>query len=234
MAKICYDKGCLSIDVVRGIEGLCRDLYKCIDMASIMPSLLHGDLWSGNILFNINSAVLIDPAIYFGDREMELSFILLFGTFSETFFEHYSKVHPLSRDFYEMKVPLYQIYPLLVHVAICGESYLPALEKRLKQFWATWCPTCKLEAANIERVSKKYEVLTVAVNSGDDEKITRYLKERGLSFRVLNDQEGIWAQKFMVQAFPTTFIYDAKGELKFTEVGYTTTAGLLARIALIE
>ena len=101
-------------------------------------------------------------------------------------------------------------------------------------FWATWCPTCKLEAANIERVSKQYEVLTVAVNSGSDEKIREYLEERGLTFRVVNDKEGSWAQQFRVQAFPTTFIYDAKGKLKFTEVGYTTTAGLLARMALVD
>jgi len=101
-------------------------------------------------------------------------------------------------------------------------------------FWATWCPTCKLEAANIERISQKYEVLTVAVNSGSDEKIKRYLQENVLSFRVLNDKEGSWAQKFKVKAFPTTFIYDAKGELKFTEVGYTTTAGLLARMAFVK
>ena len=116
-----------------------------------------------------------------------------------------------------------------------GSSYtLKEGKPVIVHFWATWCPTCKLEAANIDRVSKKYEVLTVAVNSGDDEKITRYLRERGLSFRVINDREGSWAQKFRVQAFPTTFIYDAKGDLKFTEVGYTTTAGLLARMALIE
>ena len=101
-------------------------------------------------------------------------------------------------------------------------------------FWATWCPTCKLEAKNIERVSKKYEVLTIAVNSGDDEKIERYLQEKDLTFRVLNDRDGRWTQKFRVQAFPTTFIFDAKGDLKFTEVGYTTTAGLLARMALTK
>ncbi len=116
-----------------------------------------------------------------------------------------------------------------------GSSYtLKKGKPVMVHFWATWCPTCKLEAANIEHVSGRYDVLTVAVNSGDDEKIERYLKERGLSFRVVNDREGNWAQKFRVQAFPTTFIYDAKGELKFTEVGYTTTAGLLARMALVE
>jgi thioredoxin-related protein len=55
-----------------------------------------------------------------------------------------------------------------------------------------------------------------------------------LNFRVLNDREGKWASKFKVEAYPTTFIYDAKGKLKFTEVGYTTTAGLLARLKLTE
>jgi len=101
-------------------------------------------------------------------------------------------------------------------------------------FWATWCPTCKMEAGNIERLSKKYEVLTIAVNSGEDEKVKAYLKQKGFTFKVMNDKEGVWAQKFSVEAFPTTFLYDSKGELKFTEVGYTTTAGLLARTALLE
>ena len=100
-------------------------------------------------------------------------------------------------------------------------------------FWATWCPTCKLEAPNIERVSKKYEVLTIAVNSGDDKKIKTYLKERGLTFKVLNDSDGKWARQFKVEAFTTTFIYDGQGELRFTEVGYTTTAGLLARLGFL-
>jgi len=104
----------------------------------------------------------------------------------------------------------------------------------LIHFWATWCPTCKMEAANIERISQKYDVLTIAVNSGSDEKIKQYLKKRALSFRVLNDKKGSWAQKFKVKAFPATFIYNARGELKFTEIGYTTTAGLLARMALLE
>jgi thiol-disulfide isomerase/thioredoxin len=101
-------------------------------------------------------------------------------------------------------------------------------------FWATWCPTCKLEANNIERISQDYEVLTISVNSGEDSEIETYLKERGLTFKVLNDKEGKWAEQFKVEAYPTTFIYDSKGILKFSEVGYTTTAGLLARLKLIE
>jgi fructosamine-3-kinase len=133
MARICYDKGEVSKQMLERLECLCRDLYKRIDMSSITPSLLHGDLWGGNILYNIKGAVLIDPAIYFGDREMELAFILMFNTFGETFFNAYREVHPLSEDFYETKVPLYQIYPLLVHVALYGSTYTGQLEQILKR-----------------------------------------------------------------------------------------------------
>lgn len=101
-------------------------------------------------------------------------------------------------------------------------------------FWGSWCPVCKLEAPNIQRVSEKYEVLTIAVNSGDDEKIQSYLDTKQLHFNVLNDRDGQWAKRFKVEVFPTTFIYDAEGKLRFTEVGYTTTAGLLARLAIVE
>ncbi len=133
MAKICYDKGQISKETVERLEGLCRDMYKRIDMSSITPSLLHGDLWDGNILYNINSPVLIDPAIYFGDKEMELAFILMFNTFGKIFFDAYTQVYPLSKDFYETKVPLYQVYPLLVHIALYGSAYTEKLEEVLKR-----------------------------------------------------------------------------------------------------
>ena len=133
MARECYDRGNISRQMVERLDGLCRDLYKRVDMSLIRPSLLHGDLWSGNILFNMNGASVIDPAIYFGDKEMELAFIKMFDTFGETFFEAYAEVHPLSDDFYETKVPLYQIYPLLVHVALYGESYVSQLGWVLKK-----------------------------------------------------------------------------------------------------
>ena len=133
MARICYDKGYLGKELVERLELLCRDMYKRIDMSRITPSLLHGDLWSGNILFNKNGATLIDPAIYFGDKEMELAFIHMFDTFGETFFNTYQETHALSEDFYKVKVPLYQIYPLLVHVGIYGSAYVEQLEEVLKR-----------------------------------------------------------------------------------------------------
>ena len=101
-------------------------------------------------------------------------------------------------------------------------------------FWATWCPTCKLEAPNIESLRDYSNVVTVAVNSGSDEQLKAFMKERDFGYRVINDNNGELAKKFGVEVFPTTFIYDKNGTLKFSEVGYSTTVGLKARVALIK
>jgi thiol-disulfide isomerase/thioredoxin len=101
-------------------------------------------------------------------------------------------------------------------------------------FWATWCPTCKLEAPNIEALKNSCNVITIAVNSGTDEEIKSFMSERNLSYRVINDSDGLLAKKFGVEVFPTTFIYDANDTLRFSEVGYSTTVGLKARVALIR
>lgn len=100
----------------------------------------------------------------------------------------------------------------------------------LIHFWATWCPTCKLEAANIERISKHYEVLTIAVSSGTNEELQSYLNERELCLRVLNDKDKYFAKTFAIGAYPTTLIYDKEQKLLFSEVGYTSTFGLWLRM----
>ena len=101
-------------------------------------------------------------------------------------------------------------------------------------FWATWCPTCKLEASNIDKISYEYNLITIAVNSGTNRELDSYMKQKSLSYRVINDRDGALAQKFNITAYPTTLIYDSKGKLKFTEVGYSTTLGLKARLGLIN
>jgi len=100
----------------------------------------------------------------------------------------------------------------------------------LVQFWATWCPTCKIEAQNIQSLSKDYEVLTIAVSSKGDENIQRYLKEHNLNFKVFNDIDGAYARKFNISVFPTTLIYDKDKNVRFSEVGYTSTWGLTLRM----
>jgi len=100
----------------------------------------------------------------------------------------------------------------------------------LVHFWATWCPTCKIEAQNIQSLSKDYEVLTIAVSSKGDENIQRYLKEHNLNFKVFNDIDGAYARKFNISVFPTTLIYDKDKNVRFSEVGYTSTWGLTLRM----
>ena len=104
----------------------------------------------------------------------------------------------------------------------------------LVHFWATWCPTCKFEAANIEKISKDYEVITIAVQSGTKKEVQEYLDNNNLTFKVVNDEDGFYSRKFNIEVFPTTLIYDKDGKQKFSEVGYTTTAGLYSRMALIK
>jgi len=100
----------------------------------------------------------------------------------------------------------------------------------LIHFWATWCPTCKLEASNIQQISQNYEVLTIAVNSGSNKDIKKYMDERGLTFKFINDADGYFAKKFNISAYPTTFIYDKHKNLVFSDVGYTSTIGLYLRM----
>ena len=104
----------------------------------------------------------------------------------------------------------------------------------LIHFWATWCPVCKVEAPNIESISKDYEVLTIAVQSGSKEEIEEYLEKENLSFKVVNDEDGTYARMFNINVFPTTIIYDKDKNTKFTEVGYTTTLGLYSRMELVK
>ncbi len=105
-------------------------------------------------------------------------------------------------------------------------------EPLMIEFWGTWCPVCKQQAPNVATVAKNYNVLTIAVNSRDDDHITRWLRENKVSYPVLNDISGKWATRFKIPAYPTTFFFDSNGKLKFTEVGYTTTAGMIARLKM--
>ena len=97
-------------------------------------------------------------------------------------------------------------------------------------FWATWCPICKVEAPNIQKVSEHYNVITIAVNSGSDEKIQQYLQQNDLNFKVLNDEHSNYARQFNIKVFPTTIIYDKNKNVIFSEVGYTSTLGLYLRM----
>lgn len=98
------------------------------------PALLHGDLWSGNFLCNKNSnPVLIDPAIYYGHREMDIAMSKLFGGFSSIFYESYNETSPLEKG-WQQRIDFCNLYPLLVHLNLFGQGYLSSLLPILKPF----------------------------------------------------------------------------------------------------
>lgn len=112
-----------------------------------------------------------------------------------------------------------------------GTTYEIEKDKPLLiHFWATWCPICALEEQNIETISKDYQVITIATQSGSSEDIKEYLEKNNLSFKVVNDNLATLSREFNIKAFPTTFIYDKNQNLKFSEVGYSSTFGLKLRL----
>ncbi len=86
-------------------------------------SRLHGDLWSGNVLWSADGAVLVDPAAHGGHRETDLAMLALFGLpFLDRVLAAYDEVHPLA-DGWRDRVALHQVHPLLVHAALFGGGY---------------------------------------------------------------------------------------------------------------
>ena len=93
------------------------------------PARLHGDLWSGNVLWDRQGrAWLIDPAAYGGHREVDLAMLRLFGDPGRHFFAAYDERFPLAPG-HEERVPLYQLFPLLVHAALFGGGYAASAER---------------------------------------------------------------------------------------------------------
>jgi fructosamine-3-kinase len=98
------------------------------------PARLHGDLWSGNLhVDERGEPALIDPAVHGGHREIDLAMMRLFGGFSARVFASYHEVHPLAPG-HEDRVALHQLYPLLVHAALFGASYLGAVDRALRAY----------------------------------------------------------------------------------------------------
>ena len=98
------------------------------------PALIHGDLWSGNYLVNNKGEpALIDPSIYYGCREADIAMTKLFGGFPQDFYVAYNLEFPLI-DKWEERVAIWNLYPLLVHANLFGDSYLKQIYSILKRF----------------------------------------------------------------------------------------------------
>lgn len=100
------------------------------------PSLLHGDLWSGNVAqCSDGTPVIFDPACYWGDRETDLAMAELFGGFPTSFFTAYRQEWPLDRG-YETRKPIYNLYHILNHFNLFGNAYLGQAQRMIDRLLA--------------------------------------------------------------------------------------------------
>lgn len=133
-AWLAHRRGRLPGGLLARLERLCARLDELIDEPE-RPALLHGDLWGGNVLVRRGRlAALIDPALYYGDREVDIAFSTLFPTFSPRFYEAYEAHAPLRAGFWEARRDLLNLYPLLVHAYLFGGNYVGAVERIARRF----------------------------------------------------------------------------------------------------
>lgn len=130
--RMALDSGRLSADIGERFQHLYRELENLFPEEP--PALLHGDLWSGNYFYNgQGEPVIIDPAVYYGHREMELAFTRLFGGFPSEFYRGYEEEYPLQEDFPE-RTDICNLYPLMVHTNLFGGSYGRQVERIINRF----------------------------------------------------------------------------------------------------
>ncbi len=132
MLKLCFEKQLLKNIHEMKFEKLYSRLDKIFPPSK--PSLVHGDLWRGNFLCDQDQEpVLIDPAVYFGHRSIDLGMTRLFGGFSPIFYQayHYHNAMPPN---YEEQEMVCNLYPLLIHLLLFGKSYLLQIENTLDHF----------------------------------------------------------------------------------------------------
>lgn len=129
-AELAGRNGHLGGGRARRLARLLDRLGDWLDDRLAQPALLHGDLWSGNVL---PGPALIDPAAYYGDREAELAYTALFGGFPESFYRAYAESWPLPAGWRDRR-DLYNLYHLLNHLNLFGESYGGAVDATLRRY----------------------------------------------------------------------------------------------------
>lgn len=100
---------------------------------TVVPSLLHGDLWAGNFMFANQQPYLIDPDAVYGDREFDIAMTTVFGGFDQDFYSAYNSVYPLAPGV-DQRLSWYRFYYLCMHLILFGESYGPSVDRILSQY----------------------------------------------------------------------------------------------------
>ncbi|MFZ0453873.1 MAG: fructosamine kinase family protein [Ignavibacteriaceae bacterium] len=121
--KLAEKNGYTTKELREGIAKLENKIEEILSGSEESPSLLHGDLWSGNYMVDDNGdACLIDPAVYYGHREADLGMTKLFGGFSSDFYNSYNENYPLP-DGYDYRENIYKLYHVLNHLNLFGRGY---------------------------------------------------------------------------------------------------------------
>ncbi|WP_375581101.1 fructosamine kinase family protein [Marivirga tractuosa] len=130
--KLAEKQHYFSVEEINQFEKLFKKLNEILPATS--PSLVHGDLWSGNFMIGEkDTPYLIDPSVHFNFRETDIAFTHLFGGFDVKFYESYNHHFPLEPEFQE-RISLYNIYPLLVHLNLFGRGYYGSVMSNLNQY----------------------------------------------------------------------------------------------------
>lgn len=130
--RLAEKRGLLQKEDWRGFENMQKQFDDLFPVEA--PALIHGDLWSGNFIAAQEAQpILIDPSVSWAHREMDLAMSRLFGGFAERFYEAYAENWPLAPGLKE-RLAYYQLYYLLVHLNLFGNSYWPAIKNIIRRF----------------------------------------------------------------------------------------------------
>lgn len=121
--KLLEIKGLSDLSIKKRIAKLEEKIEQILFGSENVPSLLHGDIWSGNYMVDeYGKACLIDPAVYYGNREADLAMTKLFGGFSYAFYKSYQETFPLP-DGFEYRENIYKLYHVMNHLNLFGGGY---------------------------------------------------------------------------------------------------------------
>lgn len=135
LVEILFNKGLFNRSDLNAAGHFCNEMDSLFPVEH--PSILHGDLWSGNYsVTGAGQATIFDPAVYFGHREMDLGMTRLFGGFDERFYEAYHEMYPLEPG-WQKRLKLTEAYPLLVHAVMFGGFYI-GRAREILHFFNEW------------------------------------------------------------------------------------------------
>ena len=132
LVRMAFDKKLMDKKHLIDFDEFYKKLFDLLPVEE--PSLLHGDLWAGNLLCNFKQqAVFIDPAVYYGHREVDIAMTKMFGGFDPAYLYEYDERFPLTKGWQE-RIPIHNLYPHLVHLVLFGSSYLRGIENVLERY----------------------------------------------------------------------------------------------------